>query len=137
MGDFNQLPFKLDGYYQTVKTPTRNNRVIDKCHIRIKDAFKQCHQLAKLGGSDHFITHLIPTYTPLSKSKPTRVTRLVYSEENCEDLKAALDITIWNNLLSDEDNIHEQTEITKDFTNFCTDMCIHKKGFRICTNQTP
>jgi len=62
MGDFNQLPIKLDGYYnQTVKTPTCNNEILDKCYIRIKDAFKQCHQLAKLGGSDHFITHIIPT----------------------------------------------------------------------------
>jgi len=58
MGDFNQLPLKLDGYYQTVKTSTHNSKILDKCYIRIKDAFKQCHQLAKLGGSDHFLYYL-------------------------------------------------------------------------------
>ena len=137
MGDFNQLPFKLDGYYQVVKTPTRNNRILDKCYLRIKDAFKHCHQLSKLGDSDHYVTHLIPTYTPLSKYKPTRVTRRIYSEENCDNLKAAFDITIWDNLLSDDDSIHKQTEIITDYINFCTDLCIPKKSFRMCTNQKP
>ena len=137
MGDFNQLPFRLDGYYQVVKTPTRNNRILDKCYLRVKDAFKQCHQLSKLGDSDHYVTHLIPTYTPMSKYKPTRVTRRIYSEENCDNLKAAFDITIWDNLLSEDDSIHKQTEIITDYINFCTDLCIPKKSFRMCTNQKP
>ena len=137
MGDFNQLPFKLDGYYQTVKTATRNNRTLDKCYIRIKDAFKQCHQLANLGDSDHFITHLIPTYTPLSKVKPTRITRRAYTEQNCEDLKAAFDITIWDNLVSADDDIDKRTEIISDYINFCTDLCLPQKSIRMCTNQKP
>ena len=36
MGDFNQLPIKLNGYYQTVTKPTRGKKTLDKCFIRIK-----------------------------------------------------------------------------------------------------
>ena len=66
MGDFNQLPLKLNNYYQVIKKPTRNNRILDKCFTRVKNGYSQCHQLAKLGKSDHYVMHLIPTYTPLS-----------------------------------------------------------------------
>ena len=76
MGDFNQLPFRLDGYYQVVKTPTRNKRILDKCYLRVKDVFKQ-YQLSRLRDTDHYATHLIPAYTPLSKYKPTRVTHRI------------------------------------------------------------
>ena len=95
------------------------------------------HQLANLGDSDHFITHLIPTYTPLSKVKPTRITRRAYTEQNCEDLKAAFDITIWDNLVSADDDIDKRTEIISDYINFCTDLCLPQKSIRMCTNQKP
>ena len=109
MGDFNQHPFRLEGYYGVVKTPIRNNRILDKCYLRLKHPFKQCHQLSQLGDSDHYVTHLIRTYTPMSKYKPTRVTRRIYFEEKCDNLKASFDITIWDNLLSDDEQ-HPQTD---------------------------
>mgnify|MGYP001794844287 CR=1 FL=1 len=94
MGDFYQLPLKLDSCYQVVETPTRESRTPEKVFNRIKDAFKYCQQL------------WVGCTTPLSKTKPTRVTRRIYSDGNQDNLKAALDITIWDNLLSTDDNIH-------------------------------
>ena len=39
MGDFNQLPLKLNSYQQIVKKPTRNNKVLDKCFTKVKDGY--------------------------------------------------------------------------------------------------
>ena len=52
MGDFNQLPLKLDGYYQVVKSHTRNNKILDKCYTKVKNGYTQCRQLAKLANCD-------------------------------------------------------------------------------------
>ena len=61
MGDFNQLPIKLNNYYQIVKTPIRNKRTLYKCFVRVKNGYSQCRQLGNLGKSDHHVMHLIPT----------------------------------------------------------------------------
>ena len=112
MGDFNQLPLKLNSCYQVVETPTFKNTTLDKVFIRIKNAFKHCHQLSSLSGSNHSI----------SKTKATRVTRRIYSDGNQDNLKAALDITIWDNLLYADDNINKQTEIVSDSTSTTLSM---------------
>ena len=94
MGDFDQLPIKLNNYYQIINKPTRNNKLLDKCFTRVKSGYSHCHQLAKLGFSDHYVMQLIPSYKPLSKSKPTYVTHRKYLDENCKALQASLDITL-------------------------------------------
>ena len=80
--------------------------------------------------------HLIPSYKPLSKTKPTYVTRRKYTDENCEALQASLDITLWDNLL-DETCIDKQTDVISDYINFCSDLCIPKKTFKKHANQKP
>ena len=137
MGDFNQLPLKLDGYYQVVKSHTRNNKILDKCYTKVKNGYTQCRQLAKLGGSDHFVMQLIPSYIPLSKNKPVKLTRRDYSEENCDNLKACLDTTIWDNIISENDTIDQQTEVFTDYIKFCTDLCIPTKTITKRNNSKP
>ena len=85
-------------FRSVVKSHTRNNKILDKCYTKVKNGYTQCRQLAKLGGSDHFVMQLVPSYIPLSKNKPVKLTRRDYSEENCDNLKACLDTTIWDNI---------------------------------------
>ena len=137
MGDFNQLPLKLNSYYQIVKKPTRNNKVLDKCFTKVKDGYEQCHQLAKLGKSDHYVMHLIPTYTPLSKKKTTTVTKRKYSEENIDNLRGCFETTIWDNLFHESDTLDQQTDIITDYIKFCTNLCIPEKTVKHQPNQKP
>ena len=129
MGDFNQLPIKLNYYYQTIRKRTRNNKILDKCFTRVKNGYSYCHQLAKLGRSDHYAK-------PLSKTKLTYATRRQYTDENCDALQACRDITLWDNIL-DETCIDKQTDVVSDYINFCTDLCIPKKTFKKqCKSKT-
>ena len=137
MGDFNQLPIKLNNYYQIVKKPTRNNRTLDKCFVRVKNGYSHCHQLGHLGKSDHHVMHLIPTYRPLSTNKPTYVSCRKYSDENCNNLLACFDTTIWENLTCEDDNIDNQNNIISDYITFCTDLCIPPKTIKKQPNHKP
>lgn len=94
IGDFNQLKFRLNGYYQTVTKPTGGTETLDKCYTRIKGGYSQCHQLAYLGSSDHYIMHLVPSYKPLSKFKSTFTTRRTLSDSNVDNLQTCLDTTL-------------------------------------------
>ena len=57
--------------------------------------------------------HLIPSFKPLLKAKPTYATRRQYTDKNCEALQACLDITLWDNIL-DETCIDKQTDVVSD-----------------------
>jgi len=81
--------------------------------------------------------HLIPSYVPLSKSKPVTVQKRDYSEENCENLLACFETTNWDTLLCDEDSVDHQTEVITDYINFCTDLCIPTKTFKRKLNEKP
>ena len=137
MGDFNQLPFRLSGYYQAVTKPTRGTKTRDKCYTRIKGAYSQCHQLAHLGSSDHYIMHLVSSYKPLSKHKPLFTTRRTYSDQNVDNLQACFDTTLWDNLMCENDDINQQTETITDYINFCTDLCIPQRKVKKYANQKP
>ena len=137
MGDFNQLPIKLNNYYQVVNKPTRNNRVLDKCYTRVKNGYSHCHQLAQLGNSDHYVMHLIPSYKPLSRIKPKYTSCRKYSDENCEALQACFDTTLWDNLITDEQDIDSQTEVITDYIRFCTDLCIPTTSVKKHANHKP
>ena len=110
---------------------------MDKCFIRIKNSYKSCHQLAQLGNSDHFVMHLIPSYQPRSKSKPTIITRRIYNDNHCEDLRACFETTVWDNMLTTDDDINSQTDIITGYINFCTDLCIPTKKVKKYANQKP
>ena len=118
MGDFKQLSFQLHGYYQ-------ETRILDKCYLRVKDVFEQ-YQLSRLRDTDHYATHLIPTYTPLSKYKPTRVTRRILWWKLWKS-KSCLWFTIWDNLLSEDDSIQKRTEIIKDSISISLPTFAYKK----------
>ena len=69
MGDFNQLPIKLNNYSITIcsRILLEITKILDKRFTRVKNGYSHCHQLPKLGRSDHYVMHLIPSYKPLSK----------------------------------------------------------------------
>ena len=81
--------------------------------------------------------HLIPSYKPLSKSKPTYINRRIYSDENCDNLKACFDTTEWDNLITDDDDIDTKTDVITDYVKFCTDLCIPVKTVKKYANQKP
>ena len=113
------------------------SKTLDKCFIRIKNSYNSCHQLAQLGNSDHFVMHLIPSYEPRSKSKPTIITRRIYKDNHCEDLRACFETTLWDNMLTSDDDINTQTDIITGYINFCTDLCIPTKKVKKYANQKP
>ena len=60
-----------------------------------------------------------------------------FSDENIDNLRACFDTTLWHNLLSDTENIHEQTSVISDYINFCTDLCIPVKKKKVYQNDKP
>lgn len=106
---FDQLLFKLDEYYPTVKSPTWKNKTIGECYIRITYAFKQCHTFERFRRSVYFITLHTNLYTPLLKNNTTRIyTLCLYSEESCKKLRASFDMAIWQNQFSNSNIIYSR-----------------------------
>jgi hypothetical protein len=137
MGDFNQLPIKFNNYHQIVTKPTRKANIIDKCFVKVENAYSRCDQLPGLGKSDHNIMHLVPTYTSLSRSKPQVKTKRMYSEENCEKLRACLDDTDWDSMLTQDKTLNQRVEVFTDYINFCTDVCVPFRYYRHQPNSKP
>lgn len=67
-GDFihTSLSSTLPTFKQYVDCTTRENKTLDLLYANIKDVYK-CSALPPLGGSDHRLTHLSPTYIPVVK----------------------------------------------------------------------
>jgi hypothetical protein len=125
LGDFNQQPLKLPNHYcQVVTKPTRKDRIIDKCYINIQNAYNYCHQLGRLGNSDHNVMQLLPTYRPKSTHKPKIVQKRDYKDENIDNLRACLDLTDWSVFIDKTDDIDRQVNAFNDYLAFCTDLYI-------------
>lgn len=69
---------------------------LDLLYVNVKDAYKST-VLPPLGGSDHNLVHLSPTYTPAVKRMPV-TTRTVecWSHEAKESLQCCLESTDWD-----------------------------------------
>ena len=132
MGDFNQLPIKLTGYYRT-----GGNKTLDKCFTWIKYSFNSCHQLAQIGNFDQFVMHLIPSCEPRYKSKPTIITRRIYKDNHSKDLRACFETNLWDNMLTSDDDINTKTDIITGYINFCTALCIPTKKVKKYANKKP
>ena len=79
--------------------------------------------------------HLIPSYQQRSKSKQTIIARRIYNDNHCEDLRACFETTVWDNMLTTDDDINSQTDIITGYINFCTDLCIPTKKVKKYANQ--
>ena len=69
--------------------------------------------------------------------KPSNKNCSEISGENVDNLRACFDTTLWHNLLSDTENIHEQTSVISDYINFYTDLCIQVKNKNFYQNDKP
>ena len=128
---------QLQNYYQVVRKPTRGRNTLDKCYINVKNSHTQCQQLAKLSNSDHFVMHLVPAYKPPSMEKPPYKNCREFSDEYIGNLQACFDTTLLHNLLSDTENIYEQTSVISDNINFFTHLCIPVKKKKVYQNDKP
>jgi len=65
LGDLNQIKCKLKtllpGFEQYVKTQTRNNNILDKCFVNVRDAYVS-KSMPPILNSDHNVVYMIPMY---------------------------------------------------------------------------
>lgn len=88
LGDLSHcsLNKSLPGFYQYVKYSTRNNNILDKCYINIKDAYT-ARVRPPLSNSDHNVIQLLPTYrSALKSNKPELNTINMWSTDKREEL---------------------------------------------------
>lgn len=71
-GDFNHVNVSrtLTDFKQHVTCSTRQNKTLDMLFANVKDAYRAT-ALPPLGGSDHNLVRLVPTYMPAVKRLPT------------------------------------------------------------------
>lgn len=82
MGDFNTIKLKLPTYPQLVIKPTREQKILYKCYVSIRNAYPQCTQLGKLEKSDHRVMQLFPNYQNKARYIPKKL-----SPEDCTQKK--------------------------------------------------
>jgi hypothetical protein len=81
--------------------------------------------------------HLLPTYQPKSKTKPTIITRRIYNEHNLDNLRACFELTDWESLIDNSDNIDIQVDVFTSYVNYCTDQNIPLAKIKKHSNNKP
>lgn len=138
MGDFNQQPLYMPSHYRQIVTkPTRNNKIIDKCYINVKNSYNYCKQLGKLGSSDHNIMQLLPSYQHKAKRQPVITTKRDYSDEHVQKLQDCLAATEWSQFIDIDDHIDDQIDTFNGYIEFCTDMHIPITTHKWYANNKP
>jgi hypothetical protein len=126
LGDLNHLSINLPNYHQQVSCATRADRTLDKCYLKLKDAYKS-YKLPRLGNSDHHPIVLLPKYQPLSRSNRTvnSISARNWSKDNIDRLISTLETTDWPILSGgDEAGVDSQAEILTSYLSFCYETCI-------------
>ena len=137
-GDFNQanLRSSLPEFKQYVTCPTRNDRTLDHCYCKVKNAFKSVTR-ASFGNSDHATVLLIPVYKQqLKQSKPAQRTVKVWSPAAIDELQDCFVDTDWDVFRADND-LHSYTETVIDYVRFCEETCIPTKTVTSYPNNKP
>jgi hypothetical protein len=126
LGDLNHINIKLPNYVQQISCSTRGNNTLDKCYLKIKDAFK-CYKLPKLGNSDHHPILLIPKASQKNSSEAAPSTSYMrdWCSSNTDKLICELENTDWNLLASQhQSNINKQAELITDYISYTFESCI-------------
>jgi len=125
----------LPGFEQYVKTQTRNNNILDKCFVNVRDAYVS-KSMPPILNSDHNVVHMNPVYrTKFKRSKPERKMIRMWSNESVEQLRACFDWTNWE--IFDEGSLDERTTVLNDYINFCVELNIPTKEIRVYPNNKP
>ncbi len=61
----------------------------------------------------------------------------VWSEEACEELKACFECTDWTAVYDNNIGVDTVAELVTDYANFCVDMIIPCKTFKLHSNNEP
>lgn len=139
-GDFNHVNVsrRLTDFKQYVTCNTRQNKTLDMLFANVKDAYKST-ALPPLGGSDHNLVRLIPTYMPAIKRLPT-TTRTIpqWSEEVEEELRECFRTTDWEMLKRvDGEDIDGLVVCITDYIRFCEEVIVPTKKVRCFPNNKP
>lgn len=116
----------------------RGNKTLDLFYANVKDAYKST-ALPPLGGSDHNLVHLSPTYNPVVKRIPiTTRTVKCWSQEAEESLQAYLDLTDWDVFCeAHRDDTEGLTDSITDYIKFCGDICVPSRVIKCFPNNKP
>ena len=138
LGDFNHFDLKkeIPTLEQYVTTPTRQDKIIDKCYGNIREAYRSV-QKSPIGFSDHFATNLLPKYVKKLKREPiqTKVVK-IWNEEALDKMKTCLETTDWDVLTASE-NVSETADVLSSYISFCESTSVHLKTVRIFPNNKP
>ncbi|KAG7498097.1 hypothetical protein JOB18_048678 [Solea senegalensis] len=119
LGDFNKgnLTHKLPKYRQFIKSPTREENILDHCYTTVRDAYHAPH--AALGHSDHVMVHLITAYRQYLKlCKPGVRTSKKWTSEAVEEPLACFDSTDWDVFRTATNSLDESTEAVTSYISF-------------------
>ncbi|KAG7498096.1 hypothetical protein JOB18_048678 [Solea senegalensis] len=131
LGDFNKgnLTHKLPKYRQFIKSPTREENILDHCYTTVRDAYHAPH--AALGHSDHVMVHLITAYRQYLKlCKPGVRTSKKWTSEAVEEPLACFDSTDWDVFRTATNSLDESTEAVTSYISFCEDYCVPSRTWR-------
>lgn len=118
--------------------PSREDKTLDLFYANVKNAYT-CSALPPLGGSDHSLVHLSPTYTTAVKRLPVTTTSVkCWSPESTESLRYCLDTTDSGVFCeSYGDDIDGLTDCITDYIKFCTDANIPSRVIQCFPNNKP
>ena len=139
-GDFNHVKVSraLSNFTQYVTCNTRHNKTLDLLYANIKEAYSAT-VLPPLGGSDHNLIRLVPTYKPVVRRQPA-TTRTVqqWSVEVEEELRECYRSTDWELF----DRVHGEdidglSHCITDYIRFCEESIVPTKKVRCFPNNKP
>ena len=119
-GDFNHVSLSktLPTFKQSVNCTTRGDKTLDLFYSNVKDSHNST-ALPPLGGSDHNLVFLSPTYTHVVKRLPAATKTIKnWTDEAKESLQCRLDLTDWDVFCdSYGDDIDGLTDCVTDYIN--------------------
>ena len=127
LGDFNSASIKLRRYKQYVSCTTRQNKTLDKLYALHSYRYKSYKQ-PQLGNSDHHSVLLLPYNHRLTdhRTKPRKITKQLWSDDNIKTLQSCLDDTDWSVFLQNP-SVSVQTEEITDYLLYCIQQNIPSK----------
>lgn len=139
-GDFYHVNVSrtLTDFKQYVTCSTRQNKTLDMLFANVKDAYRST-ALPPLGGSDHNLVRLVPTYMPAIKRLNTSTrTFPQWSEEVEEELRECFRTTDWEMLEGAYgEDIDGLAVCITDYIRFCEEVIVPTKKVRCFPNNKP
>ena len=135
LGDMNHVTPNLPTFSQIVKTPTREQTILDRCYINIKNIYR-AKTLPPLNRSDHKMVHIIPTHKPAIIQKTRRtITKRIWSPEAIDNIGSQLASTDWT--IFNTKDLEKDVEAFNAYLTFCMDTHAPNVTRQIPNNSKP